>query len=111
MPVRQLTEMMAEGWKERLLAAIDADGRNDRQISNDAGLGQNFVNQFRTTSREPRVKQVIKLADALGVSLAYLFLGEEITPEDEEFFQFLRESTPEGREAVLQLLKTMRSAK
>jgi transcriptional regulator with XRE-family HTH domain len=97
---------MVHDWKERLLAAIEADGRSARAISLASDLGPNFVTQFRE-GREPGVKQVIKLADTLGVSLAHLFLGDDITAQDEEFFRLLRDSTPEGREAVLTLLRSM----
>jgi transcriptional regulator with XRE-family HTH domain len=100
---------MADDWKYRLLAAIDRDGRNDKEISLAAGLGQNFVNQFRHGTREPKTKQVLKLADALGVSLTHIFLGEDVTRQDEEFFQLLRESSPEGRDAVLRLLRSLRA--
>jgi transcriptional regulator with XRE-family HTH domain len=99
--------MMVDDWRERLLAAIDADGRSARAISMAADLGPNYVTQMRE-GKEPGVKQVIKLADTLGVSLSYLFLGESVSPQDEEFFRLLRNSTQESREAVLQLLKTLR---
>jgi hypothetical protein len=98
---------MVEGWKERLLAAIDADERSDHALSLAAGLGPNFINQMRLYDKEPGVKQIIKLADVLGVSLTYLFVGDDFTTQDEEFVQLLRNSTPEGREAVLTLLRSM----
>lgn len=102
--------LMVDDWAERLLEAINADGRTDRDISIAAGLGQNYVNQFRNGDRsKPKVKQIIKLADALGVSLTYLFLGADVTPEDERFVQLLRDSRPEVREAVLTLLQSRRT--
>jgi transcriptional regulator with XRE-family HTH domain len=101
---------MTDNWKERLLAAIDADGRSARAISMAADLGPNFVTQFRE-GREPGVKQVIKLADVLGVSLTYLFLGADLTKQEEEVIRLLRDLSPEGRGAVLQLLRSMPSVK
>lgn len=96
------------GWRKRLLDAVARDGRNDIAIAKAAGLGRNYVQQLRTTAKEPSVRHIIKLADALGVSLVHIFLGDDFTVEDEEFFRLLRDLPPEGRAAVLQLLKTAR---
>lgn len=64
---------MHEGWKDRLLQAIDADGRSDRAISLAAGLGPNFISQMRGTTtaapKKPNIEYVRKLADALGKDL------------------------------------------
>lgn len=100
--------MDPEGWRTRLLEAVERDGRTDIAIARAAGLGRNFVQQLRTTNRQPSVPNLIALADALGVSLVYLFVGSDFTQQDEEFFRLLRDLPPEGRAAVLQLLKSAR---
>jgi transcriptional regulator with XRE-family HTH domain len=101
--------MMIDDWKERLLAAIEADGRSYRAISMAAGLGPNFVNQFRREEKEPAAKHVIMLAKALNMSLSHLFLGnDEVTAEHEELFRLLQGSTPEGRDLALKLLSAVK---
>lgn len=66
--------VMKDGWRERLLAAIDADGRSDRAISLAAGLGPNFVSQMRGTKaaapKKPNIEYVRKLAAALGKEMS-----------------------------------------
>lgn len=61
---------MEDGWRERLLKAIDEDGRSDRAISLAAGLGPNFISQMRGTKtaapKKPNIEYVRKLAAALG---------------------------------------------
>ncbi len=97
-------------WRDRLLDAVDADPRSDRAISMAAGLGPNFVNELRNTDKEPGIKKVLKLAGELGVSLSKLFLGGDLTPEDEEYFAELLKLTPDQRRAILVGLKVRRSA-
>jgi transcriptional regulator with XRE-family HTH domain len=96
--------MMADDWKQRLLDAVEKDGRSDRAISLAAGLGPSFVNELRRTEKEPGIQRVLKLAAELNVSLATLFLGrEDITPQDEELLQLARQTSAEEREAILTL--------
>lgn len=105
---------MADDWRERLLAAVDeaiAQGRSDRDISLKAGLGPNFVNQLRNSETEPSVKNVLRLAAELRVSLSTLFLGRETSPEDEESLSLLGAITPAEREGLLSLLRARRASK
>lgn len=101
---------MMDGWKERLLEAVEKDGRSDRAISLAAGLGQNFVNQLRHNDKEPAVKHVLRLADELKVSLSALFLGRDTTPEDEEFLALLRSTSAAERDGLLALLRARRTS-
>ena len=65
---------MKDGWKERLLKAIDEDGRSDRAISLAAGLGPNFISQMRGTKaagpKKPNIEYVRKLVAELGKDLS-----------------------------------------
>lgn len=74
---------MQSGWRERLLAAIDEDGRSDRAISLAAGLGPNFISQMRGTKaaapKRPSIEHVRKIAAALNKDLATI-----IGPDDAE---------------------------
>lgn len=80
---------MKDGWRERLLAAIDADGRSDRAISLAAGLGPNFVSQMRGTKssapKKPNIEYVRKLALVLGKELSSI-----VGPTDEDAERQLR---------------------
>lgn len=96
---------MMPGWRERLIAAADADPRSDRAISLDANLGENFVNQLRSGETEPRVKHVLRLAETLNVSLTHLFIGLDTTPEDEEMLELLRNASESDRTDILAILR------
>jgi transcriptional regulator with XRE-family HTH domain len=103
-----MKEKMVDNWLERLLDAIEKDGRSARKISLAADLGPNFVTQMLKDGKVPGVKQAIKLADALGLSLGYLFIGDDVSQEEERFFQLFRTSTPEGQKLAFQILESLR---
>lgn len=96
---------MMQGWRERLIAAADADERSDRAISLDARLGPNFMNELRNTTKEPSVKKVLRLAATLNVSLSHLFLGADTTPEDDEFLELLKNAPESDRKDILTILQ------
>jgi hypothetical protein len=92
--------LMENGWRHRLIAAIEADPRTPRAISLDAGLGPNFVGQMIERGTSPSTNAVVALAQTLGLSLTYLFTGAEMTPEDEELLR-LSGNLPEDRRKLL----------
>jgi transcriptional regulator with XRE-family HTH domain len=96
--------LMTEPWRTRLLEAIDASGRSDRDISRAAKLGQNAVNELRNTAKQPSVEKVIKIAEEVGVSLSYLFLGIEASAEDDRFLKLLSAASQQERDAVQLIL-------
>lgn len=104
-----MPQFMVDDWKARLLAAVDASGRSDREISRAAKLGVNAVNELRTTDKAPSVERVLRIAAEVGVSRSYLFLGREASSEEEEYLRLLANATPEERKAVALLLQRKRS--
>lgn len=102
--------LMTDGWRERLLAAIEADGRPHRTISLAAKLGPNFVSELHHTVKDPRIQNVLKLAAELNMSLSYLFLGTDATPEDEELLKILH-GNPDLRRHLVSLLQAMPQTK
>jgi hypothetical protein len=96
---------MANGWKHRLLKAIDDDPRSDRAISMASKLGPNFVNELRNTDKEPGTDKLMKLIAELGVSASEILLDVGITSEDEEFLRLLKNLTEPERALYLAALK------
>lgn len=102
---------MPAGWRDRIIKAIDADPRSDRAISLATGLGENFVNQLRNTDKEPRLDHVLKVIDALDVSVSEIILGVELTREDEDFVRLVKSLTDDERAIYLTALKSPRQPK
>ncbi len=96
---------MHENWKKRLVEAIDADSRSDRAISKAAGLGVNFVNELKNTDKDPSVNKVLRLAKELNLSVAQVFLGYELTSDDEYLLSVLRTIPNEQKAALLTALQ------
>ena len=96
---------MTTGWRERLLAAVDADPRPDRTISLAAGLGPNFINQLRHSNKQPGINNVLRLAEELQVSRSALFLGRDISADEEEFLTLLRSASDAQKSGLMLLLR------
>ncbi len=96
---------MEENWKTRLLRAVDNDGRSDRAISSAAELGVNFVNELRNTSKEPSIEKVLRLAAELQLSMAYLFLGRDLSKDDEDLLLVLQSLPEDAKEGLLAALR------
>lgn len=91
---------MENAWRERLVKAIEKDGRTPRAISLAAKLGPNFLAQMLSRGTSPSTAAVVALCDILGISLTYLFTGAEMSPEDEELLRLSGE-LPERKKALL----------
>lgn len=98
--------MRKTDWRERLLTAIDADRRSDREISASAGLGENYVFQLKTKVSSPSIDAVIRLADTLGTSATFLLTGIELDAEGEEFIRLAAGLPVEQRRKLLDLLQS-----
>ena len=96
---------MEENWKTRILQAVDNDGRSDRAISLAADLGVNFVNELRNTPKDPSIEKVLKLAAELQLSMAYLFLGRDLSKDDEDLFSVLQALPADAKVGLLAVLR------
>nr|WP_319250483.1 hypothetical protein [uncultured Celeribacter sp.] len=73
---------MKDGWTDRLWIAIQEDGRSDRAISLEAGLGANYLGQTRKRESSPVSDKLNAILDVLGESAAiFVMTGVRITPE------------------------------
>lgn len=97
---------MREGWLERFKAAVEADGRSLRAISDAAGLGPNYVREM-INGKEPGVDKLVRLARTLGVSASYLVTGLEMSAEHEEALERLTRLSPEKQKMVLDLIRSL----
>lgn len=99
---------MQAGWFQRLVAAIEADGRSLTAISKEAGLGVNYVWQMINNKKEPGTGPFVKLLNVLGTGASLkIILDLEITDEDFEFLRAMSLVNPDRRQAVAQLLETL----
>lgn len=101
---------MSGDWRSRIIEAVERsvteDGRSYRDISIRAGVGQNFVGELVRGDKRSNVENVIKVAQELGLSLAYVFAGVDIKPEDEAFLRILGSMSQEEKNHLLGFLRS-----
>jgi hypothetical protein len=70
---------METGWVDRLWTAIKEDGRSERAISLEAGLGVNYLGQTRGRGSSPVSEKLNSVLDVLGKEAAlYVMTGVRI---------------------------------
>lgn len=102
--------MKNDGWRARLRKAVDASEKSQRDISLKAGMGAGYVNSLFRDGKDPTIDNLMKVCEAVGVSLSYVLYGVQMSQETEEFLRLVQEA-PEGeRDALLKLLRERRRA-
>lgn len=97
-------------WFPRLLAVIDKDPRSKRQLSKDAKLGANYVQQMIKDGKQPGAENLQALLDALGYSkMIYVLTGIEIEEEDEPIIKTLLSQSRQTRQRVTDLLLSIKA--
>lgn len=102
---------MAERWKDRLKAAVDADGRTPRAISKAAGCGPNYLGEVFGKAKVPSIDKLLMLSAELKVSATYILTGSEVSPESEEMLMILASLGPDERDTMLRLGRQLKAAR
>ncbi len=97
--------MIDEGWRSRLLAAVQASGKSQREISLAAGLGAGYVNSLFKERKDPTIQNLVSVCDAVGVSLSFVLYGYQMSAETEQILHLLQKASPGERDALLRLLR------
>lgn len=64
-------------WRKTIVHLMRERGLNMKQLSRLAGRGETFVRDVLDYEKYPRLSNVIALADALGVSVGQLIVGDQ----------------------------------
>lgn len=95
-------------WFERLVDAINADGRDLKTLSLKARCGPNYVQQMIREGKRPGVDRFVRLLSVLGREKAlYIIMGQHMTPEGEEILRLSSQLAPEVQKGALQFLRTL----
>jgi lambda repressor-like predicted transcriptional regulator len=92
-------------WRDRLASAIEERGETMRSASLKAKLGANYVHGVLKDGKDPTVEKLLAVCEALGISPAYILLGDKAPPEVEALL-LLMQTSPARRQAILDLLRT-----
>lgn len=82
---------MLTGVFSRLCDAIEDDERSYTKISEEAGLGQNYVQQMVKNKKMPTIDRLEKILSVMPENVAtFVVLGHSLTKEDLEFLRLVR---------------------
>lgn len=70
-------ERVLKGLGQALQEARDQRGLTQEALSLETGVHRNYIGGIERGERSPSVEAIVKLADALGVTLSDLFLRAE----------------------------------
>lgn len=105
--------MDAPAWKQRLHSAIKdrwvAQGRSLAELSRLSGQGPNYVSQMLNEDKEPKTQTVINIAENINVSLSWIFLGIDMTAEDEKLLLIAAKIDTDQKKKLLDLLGSIAS--
>lgn len=97
----------------KLRAALDRAGITARDLAGRIDMDESTVSLWLSGGRTPRMKNLQKVADALGIELGVLWAGPEATPATEVQAAMIDEMgqlSPAQQEALLAIARTMRTA-
>lgn len=91
-------------WKTRLSEAVQKDGRSLRSISLACGLGHGYLHSIFNEGKDPSVARLERICAELGVSVAYILVGIDLSPETERLLNAI-EGDPDRRAALLAIFE------
>lgn len=97
---------MADTWRTRLQAALDASGKSKRSVSLAADCAAGYLHDILAVGKEPTIDRLLRIADVLGVSLSWLLYGIELGHQEERLLRLYSKLSPRQRQAILDLAAT-----
>jgi hypothetical protein len=101
---------MNNEWRQRLLKAIEKDGRSPRAISLAANLGPNYLAQMIDRGTAPSTPALVSLCDVLNISVTYVFTGADMTPDQEELLRLSAEMPDRQKDLLIEMARQLRAS-
>jgi transcriptional regulator with XRE-family HTH domain len=100
-----------ETFGQRLSRLREDGGLSQSGLARRIGVSQSAVSQMEAGDRSPSYGMLVQLAEALGVTIAYLVGAdvEQLTPAEETHFRRYRALPPSGKQeldAYVEFLQT-----
>lgn len=78
-----------------------------REISKEAGCGAGYLHDILKAGKDPTIERLMRIADALDVSLSWLLYDIEMSKQDEELLRLFATLSKRQKKAFLDLAMTM----
>ena len=101
----------AELFGQRLARLRDDAGLSQSGLARRIGTSQSAISQIEAGDRSPSYGTLVQLADALGVSLAYLVGAsvEQLTEDEEAYFRTYRALPEDAQRELHSYVEFLRS--
>lgn len=83
---RAIFSAMDDAWFERLIEVIEEDHRSYREISLEAKLGENYVQQLIKNRKVPGTDKLLKMLSVIGFEKIYYVITGVRVPEGSDRF-------------------------
>lgn len=90
--------------RTRLADELDRQRRSRDSVCLAAGLSAGYLTNILTRGQVPTVSKLSAICSELGVSIAYIMYGYDISPDSLEVLELLQQQ-PEKQDAILKLLR------
>ena len=100
---------MTDAWRERLAEAIRQSGKSERAISLAINRAAGYVHGILKENKEPGIDSFSALADELGVSLAWLLYGAEMSGNSEKLLRLFADLSDEQQADFLRMAESVAS--
>lgn len=97
----------------KLRAALDRAGITARDLAAKVGMDESTVSLWLSGQRTPRMKNLEKVARALGIEMAELWSGPEAVPANSAQMSVIEDMTAlssEQQEAIAAMVRSIKSA-
>lgn len=101
--------MADKSWRERLADAIEGKQTSERALSIAIGRASSYVNGVLKLGKEPTIENLVKMADALDVSLMWLLFGDDVSPEAERLLRLYSGLSSAQKSDFLRLAESVAS--
>lgn len=97
----------------KLRSALEKSELTARDLADRIGIHESTVSLWLSGGRTPRMKNLEKMAQALGIEMAELWEGPEATPANatqQAVLDDMAAMTPEQQEAVAAMVRSIKLA-
>lgn len=89
--------------RERLLEAVENSGLARREIARRAGVGPGYLTSLLREKKEPGIDRLSRICNVVGVSVAWVMHGYDISPSTEKIMARLQ-GHPDKHDGILKIL-------
>jgi transcriptional regulator with XRE-family HTH domain len=103
---------MTTALADKIRSAFERSGLSQRDLATAVGVDESTVSLWLSGERTPRVKNLEKLARAMGLEARELWSGPEATPVNEvqaKVLEDMNHLSPAQQEVVAAVVRSMRS--